>query len=40
MGDNRSDSYDSRHFGCIKKEYVMGKVVVRLMPVNKFGKVD
>ena len=40
MGDNRSDSYDSRHFGCIKEEYVMGKVVVRLMPLNKFGKVD
>ena len=40
MGDNRSESYDSRAFGCIKEEYVMGKVIVRLWPLSKFGKVD
>ena len=39
MGDNRSESYDSRAFGCIKEEYVMGKVLIRLFPINKFGKV-
>ena len=39
MGDNRSESYDSRAFGCIKEEYVMGKVLIRLFPLNKFGKV-
>ena len=40
MGDNRSESYDSRAFGCIKEEYVMGKVLIRLFPFNKFGVVD
>ena len=40
MGDNRSESYDSRAFGCIKEEYVMGKVLLRLFPFNKFGVVD
>ncbi|MEE1356114.1 MAG: signal peptidase I [Clostridia bacterium] len=38
MGDNRSESYDSRAFGCIKEEYVIGKVIIRLFPLNKFGK--
>lgn len=37
MGDNRSASWDSRAFGCIKEEYVMGKVLFRLFPFNKFG---
>ena len=39
MGDNRSESYDSRAFGCIEEEYVMGKVLIRLFPFNRFGKV-
>ena len=39
MGDNRAESYDSRAFGCIKEEYVMGKVLIRVFPLNKFGKV-
>lgn len=38
MGDNRAESYDSRAFGCIKEEYVMGKVLTRLFPLDKFGK--
>ncbi len=37
MGDNRSASWDSRAFGCIKEEYIMGKVLFRLFPLNKFG---
>ncbi len=37
MGDNRSASWDSRAFGCIREEYVMGKVMFRLLPLNKFG---
>jgi len=40
MGDNRSESYDSRAFGCIREEYVMGKVMIRLFPINKFGGID
>ncbi len=39
MGDNRSESWDSRSFGCIREEYVMGKVMFRLFPINKFGSV-
>ncbi len=38
MGDNRAESYDSRAFGCIEEEYVMGKVMFRLFPLSKFGK--
>ncbi len=38
MGDNRAESYDSRAFGCIREEYVMGKVLIRIFPLNKFGK--
>lgn len=36
MGDNRLDSYDSRHFGFISISDVVGKVNVRYWPLNKF----
>ena len=37
MGDNRSESYDSRAFGCIREEYILGKVLIRISPFSKFG---
>lgn len=37
MGDNREDSEDSRDFGTIKKSNIIGKVVFRVFPFNKFG---
>ena len=39
MGDNRNNSLDSRSsmIGCVDDRYIMGKVLVRLLPVNKFG---
>ena len=39
MGDNRNDSTDSRRsvIGCVDKRYIMGKVVLRILPLNKFG---
>ena len=40
MGDNRSESCDSRAFGCIREEYVLGKVLIRISPFSKFGVVD
>lgn len=40
MGDNRAESFDSRAFGCIKEEWVMGKVIMRIAPFNKFGGID
>ncbi len=38
MGDNRMNSKDSRDLGPIETKYLLGKVVVRLMP--NFGKVN
>jgi len=39
MGDNRNDSTDSRSslIGCVDKRYIMGKVLLRILPLNKFG---
>lgn len=41
MGDNRELSMDSRdpRVGFIKKEQIVGKVVLRLYPFNKFGTI-
>ena len=35
LGDNRQNSQDSRELGCIKKENIIGKVIVRFWPINK-----
>lgn len=35
LGDNRHDSQDSRSFGTITSEEVVGKLVLRIMPFNK-----
>lgn len=46
LGDNRNDSTDSRREiigdinGCVDARRVLGKVVIRLSPLNKFGAVD
>ncbi len=40
MGDNRDGSCDSREFGCIPIEKVEGRVVHRIWPISKFGKID
>lgn len=37
MGDNRRDSLDSRYFGFIPRESVVGKVDVRYWPFNQLG---
>ena len=39
MGDNRSQSTDSRCFGCIPLERIESKVWIRIWPLNLFGKV-
>ena len=40
MGDNRSQSTDSRCFGCIPLEKIESKVWIRIWPLNAFGKID
>lgn len=40
MGDNRMNSLDSRIRGPISMEKVTGKVLVRILPLDKMGKVE
>lgn len=37
MGDNRPASLDSRSFGPIKSEHIVGKVWVRGLPIDRFS---
>lgn len=37
MGDNRSQSRDSRFFGAIKKSSIIGHAFIRVWPPNRFG---
>jgi signal peptidase I len=36
LGDNRAQSCDSRYWGSITKSEIIGKVVVRIWPTNRF----
>jgi signal peptidase I len=37
IGDNREDSFDSRYFGPINKDQMMGNVNFIFFPFNRFG---
>ena len=37
MGDNRPQSQDSRVFGPLSEDLIVGKAWVRVWPFNKFG---
>lgn len=34
MGDNRAGSFDSRTWGPVKKEFIIGRALVRLLPLS------
>jgi signal peptidase I len=40
MGDNRVVSEDSRELGLINLDQVEGKIIFRLYPFSKFGRID
>ena len=40
LGDHRSVSYDSRSFGQVDANAVIGKVLLRIAPLSVFGTVD
>jgi signal peptidase I len=37
MGDNRANSYDSRYWGVLPREDIIGEPVLRLWPLSKIG---
>jgi signal peptidase I len=39
MGDNRSDSQDSRVFGPVRRDLILGRVWFRYWPLRAWGKV-
>lgn len=39
LGDNRPISKDSRYFGPVKEDEIIGKIIFRLWPINKFGTI-
>lgn len=40
LGDNRDNSTDSRFFGCVDEESIIGRVLLRIYPFSSFGTVD
>ncbi|MBR2696669.1 MAG: signal peptidase I [Parasporobacterium sp.] len=42
MGDHRSTSVDSRSsaIGCVAEEQIVGKIVFRVWPLNRFGSIN
>ncbi len=40
LGDHRNNSTDSRYFGTIKIDSILGRVLFRFYPLDKFGAVE
>ena len=37
MGDNRGESLDSRSFGCISENAIVGRALFRIFPISEMG---
>ena len=37
LGDNRAESFDSRYWGVLRGEYILGKPILRLWPLGELG---
>lgn len=37
MGDNRTDSFDSRYWGALDEKFILGKPLVQLLPLKNIG---
>ena len=37
MGDNRKESSDSRSWGTLGREYIIGRALIRLFPITQFS---
>ncbi|NRB08000.1 MAG: signal peptidase I [Richelia sp.] len=40
LGDNRPSSYDSRCWGVVPRDNIIGRAVVRFWPLNNIGAID
>jgi len=40
LGDNRGSSYDSRCWGVVPRENIIGRAVLRFWPLNSLGGID
>lgn len=40
MGDNRSVSFDSRRWGALQRDYIVGRVLIRAFPLSRAEKVE
>ena len=42
LGDNRNNSSDSRDLdvGNVKKDQIIGKILIRIWPLNRFGGIE
>ena len=39
MGDNRNNSYDSRFWGAVPKDRIIGRAVIRFWPFDRLGSI-